>query len=367
MVEPHSDSALYSALRPIGGNHVGERTARSGRPPRPRCPRRSSSARWPSRRPPARPATCSGRRSPAKGTPVKIGLITDGKTAGTDNSIETPVAEAAVKWINQYRNGVGGHPIELDICVTDGEPAKTRRLRQPDDPGRRRGRDLRLEPVPGVVDTVARSRDPGLHRSRPATPASRRPASTFVFGPGSAALENLIIGAAKAKPKAKKVTVVVIDVPAATRLLQDEARAVQKAGLDVELVPVRAGTADMTPQMQKVVSDNPKGVVFVLGNDSFCIAAFNGLRTAGLRGQRHRDPAVPQRRDPHRGARRLPRGHQDLAPPRRSTPRRTRRSSSTTRCSTSSVRRTSTRAGITGISMFQGIGGFERRHPEPEG
>ena len=41
----------------------------------------------------------------------------------------------------------------------------------------------------------------------------------------------------------------------------------------------------MTPQMQKVVSNNPKGVVFVLGNDTFCIAAFNGLRTAGLQGQ----------------------------------------------------------------------------------
>ena len=40
----------------------------------------------------------------------------------------------------------------------------------------------------------------------------------------------------------------------------------------------------MTPQMQKVVSNNPKGEVFVLGNDTFCIAAFNGLRTAGFKG-----------------------------------------------------------------------------------
>ena len=41
----------------------------------------------------------------------------------------------------------------------------------------------------------------------------------------------------------------------------------------------------MTPQMQKVVTDNPKGAVFVVGNDTFCIAAFNGLRTAGFKGQ----------------------------------------------------------------------------------
>ena len=51
------------------------------------------------------------------------------------------------------------------------------------------------------------------------------------------------------------------------------------------MTPVALGTADMTPQMQKVVSDNPKGAVFVVGNDTFCIAAFNGLRTAGFKGQ----------------------------------------------------------------------------------
>ena len=35
----------------------------------------------------------------------------------------------------------------------------------------------------------------------------------------------------------------------------------------------------------QIVTENPKGEVFVLGNDSFCIAAFNGLRTAGFKGQ----------------------------------------------------------------------------------
>jgi branched-chain amino acid transport system substrate-binding protein len=74
-------------------------------------------------------------------------------------------------------------------------------------------------------------------------------------------------------------------VPAATEFYKTQAPGIFKeAGLDFELVPVPAGTADMTPQMQRVVSENPKGVVFVLGNDSFCISAFNGLRTAGFDG-----------------------------------------------------------------------------------
>jgi branched-chain amino acid transport system substrate-binding protein len=56
------------------------------------------------------------------------------------------------------------------------------------------------------------------------------------------------------------------------------------AGIGLDLIPIAAGTADMTPQMQKLTSSNPNGVVFVLGNDAFCIAAFNGLRTAGFKG-----------------------------------------------------------------------------------
>ena len=35
------------------------------------------------------------------------------------------VVNAATQWINQYRNGVGGHPIQIDRCVTNGEPGKS--------------------------------------------------------------------------------------------------------------------------------------------------------------------------------------------------------------------------------------------------
>ena len=72
-------------------------------------------------------------------------------------------------------------------------------------------------------------------------------------------------------------------MPAATQIFADTTP-FKKAGLSLDVVPVALGTADMTPQMQKVVSNNPKGEVFVLGNDTFCIAAFNGLRTAGFKG-----------------------------------------------------------------------------------
>ncbi len=231
-----------------------------------------------------------GTKTPATGTPVKIGLITDGKTSGTDNTIETPVTEAAVKWINQYRNGVGGHPITLDICTDNGDPSKSA------DCANQMIQDDVAAVVFGSNQFALNSWQP-LHDAgipvfifAAGTPQLLAdPTSTFVFSAGPSAQENLIIGAAKAQ-KTKKADVVVIDVPAATQLFEDTTP-YKKAGLDLATTPVALGTADMTPQMQKIVTNNPKGVVHVVGNDSFCIAAFNGLRTAGFKGQ---VTAIPQ-------------------------------------------------------------------------
>jgi branched-chain amino acid transport system substrate-binding protein len=225
-----------------------------------------------------------GTKTPAKGTPVKIGLISDGKGSATDNSIETPVTEAAVKWINQYRNGIGGHPIELDQCITGGDPSKTA------DCANQMIQDDVAAVVVGSNQFTLNAWKPLHDAGIPLFAAGagqsdlvNDTASTFLMGAGSSAFVNLITGAAKAQ-HSKKASAVVIDVPAATDILADTAP-YKKAGLDFKMTPVALGTADMTPQMQKVVTENPKGPVFVLGNDTFCISAFNGLRTAGFTGQ----------------------------------------------------------------------------------
>jgi branched-chain amino acid transport system substrate-binding protein len=56
------------------------------------------------------------------------------------------------------------------------------------------------------------------------------------------------------------------------------------AGLEHEIVAIPPGTADMTSQMQEVVSGGAD-VVQVVGNDAFCIAAFNGLNAVGFEGE----------------------------------------------------------------------------------
>ena len=227
-----------------------------------------------------------GTKDVAKGTPVKIGVVSNGKTPTIDNSDETPVAEATAKWINEYMGGIGGRPIQLVICNDGNEPGKAVDC----------ANQMLREGVVAVVigqNGVAESSWRPLHdagvpvfnyasgNTSMATDAT----STFMVANPRASLFSLPAGVAK-KAKAKKVSAVIIDVPAATSFYKEQAPTLFKEQkLDFELIAVPAGTADMTPQMQKLVSGNPKGTAFVVGNDSFCIAAFNGLRTAGFKGQ----------------------------------------------------------------------------------
>jgi branched-chain amino acid transport system substrate-binding protein len=226
-----------------------------------------------------------GTKNPAKGAPVKIGFVTDDANAKTDNSIETPVADATAKWINDYLGGVGGHPITLDRCVDLAEPGK----------GTDCANQMIADKVAAVVigsNAVLENVWTPLHTAGipvflyGASNASvvADPNTTFIFSNGPALIQGFPAAVAKAN-KAKKVSVVAIDVPAATSYFKNQGPADFKAkGLDMELIPIAAGTADMTPQMQRLASGNPDGVVFVIGNDAFCIAAFNGLRTAGFKG-----------------------------------------------------------------------------------
>ncbi len=230
-------------------------------------------------------ASTLGTPNPAKGTPVKVGLVSNGKTASLDTSVEDPVANAAVKWVNEYKAGIGGHPIELEVCLDQNDPSKAA------DCANQMIQDNVVAVLIGSNGLLAnvwaplqKAGVPVFIYGAPNPNVTAEPKSTFVLGDSGGVLFGLSAGVAKSE-KAKKVTAVVIDVPAATSFYKESAPALFKAeDLDFKLVAVAAGTADMTPQMQRVTSENPDGVVFVIGNDAFCIAAFNGLRTAGFKG-----------------------------------------------------------------------------------
>ncbi|MFD5594144.1 ABC transporter substrate-binding protein [Streptomyces griseorubiginosus] len=67
-----------------------------------------------------------GKKNPAGGTPVVFGVLN--LESGPVTFPEVLKGEqAAVDYVNEYLGGIGGHPIKLVSCVTDGQPATSTR------------------------------------------------------------------------------------------------------------------------------------------------------------------------------------------------------------------------------------------------
>jgi branched-chain amino acid transport system substrate-binding protein len=63
-----------------------------------------------------------GTPDAAKGSPIVFGVLNIQSGPVTFPEVLT-AEQAAVSYVNAYRGGIGGHPIKLVSCVTDGSPA----------------------------------------------------------------------------------------------------------------------------------------------------------------------------------------------------------------------------------------------------
>jgi branched-chain amino acid transport system substrate-binding protein len=228
-----------------------------------------------------------GPMDQASGEPVRIGFVSDGQTPALDASVEIPAAEATAAFWDEHRGGVGGRPVEVVTCETGGDPAG----------GTDCGNQMVEEGVvaaaisaSGVTDSVWEPMHAAgiplmVLTSGTGEDLLADDQSTFLVFSSLTAGYGLPASIAQSED-ADKVAFVVIDVPVA--LAQFESGQVDsvfdEADLEYDLVRVPPGTADMTPQMSEIANSDA-GVTMVIGNDSFCIAAFQGLATMGYDGE----------------------------------------------------------------------------------
>ncbi|WP_007506756.1 MULTISPECIES: ABC transporter substrate-binding protein [Pseudofrankia] len=224
-----------------------------------------------------------GPAQPASGTPVKVGVISDGKGPALDNSIQLSAADAVAKFLNDHRGGLGGRPIQLVPCETHSDPGAAA------DCAAQLVQENVAVTVLGETSSLGNVWKP-LHDANipmfiygtTEQNALHDKDRTFVMVSSATGLADQPIGVAK-EHKVTKVAVVVIDVPQATAFYDEAGKDLfKKAGIDVTVIPVPPGTADMTPQLASIKSDDTE--VHVIGNDSFCIAAFQGLRAINFTG-----------------------------------------------------------------------------------
>ncbi len=231
------------------------------------------------------PAADSGLLGPeniAVGEPVKIGQLTDGASAAIDASDELVGGQIAVDHLNKYRGGVAGRPIELVTCEMKADPAGAQ-----DCANKMVAENVVAVAAPQIVyakeawTTLHDAGIPLLLSNGVNKDLESDPDSTFIALDGSAGLD-LPISLAESSG-ASKISFVIVDVPQALEAVNSGITSLEAAGLEFEIVPIPLGTPDMVPQMQQVKASGA-GVVHLAGNDTFCIAAIQGLRAVGYTG-----------------------------------------------------------------------------------
>ena len=226
-----------------------------------------------------------GPEKKATGEPVKIGMVSDGATDAYDNRDELRSAKAAAEYWNTHKGGIGGRPIEVVTCETKGDPAGATDC----------ANNLVSQKVVAVTlsqSGVADSLWKPLHDADIPTfffqtnggDMLADAQSSFVMNNPLSTLFGVPIATAH-KAKTDRIDFIIIDVPVALTAFDsgDAKDILDKAGLKYDLIKIPPGTADMTSQMQQVVS-NGAGAVQIVGNDAFCIAAINGLKAVGYNG-----------------------------------------------------------------------------------
>jgi branched-chain amino acid transport system substrate-binding protein len=224
-----------------------------------------------------------GPMNPAKGAPVRIGMVSDGQTQAYDNTDELRAGQAVVDWFNAHKGGIGGRPMELVTCQIGGDPGGAADCAN-------QMIEKHVLAVALSQSAVAQSLWEPLHKAGvPLYLAAgfgdameKDTKSTFLTASPVATILGLPVATARDE-HAKKIAFVVIDVPQAVDILSNAKATLEKAGLDYTVVRVPVGTADMTSQMQQVANSGAK-VVHVIGNDAFCIAAFQGLKAVAYDG-----------------------------------------------------------------------------------
>jgi branched-chain amino acid transport system substrate-binding protein len=229
-------------------------------------------------------ATVLGTKKAAAGEPVKLGFLSDGRGPAIDNTFQGVAADGIVQYINDYLGGIAGRPIELEKCDTEFDPGKATEC----------GEEFVEKGVVGVLMPETSAALPVFEVMK----ANKIPLFSYGVGDSALLLDNEVmfslvdpIGGLADGPISiaedndlDKVTVVVVDVPAATTFYNTIAPAMfEEAGIELDVVAIPPDQADMTPQMTEIANGDPTSV-HIVGHDAFCIASINGLFAGGFDG-----------------------------------------------------------------------------------
>ncbi len=221
-----------------------------------------------------------GTPKAAKGSPVVFGMINIESNSGADFPEVRQAAQAAVNYVNTYGGGLDGHPIQLNVCITDGSPATSVQCAN---------KLVAQHPVAilGGTDLAGAATLPiykkaglDLFGGMDLTPAESSMPNSLIFN-DVAQSGNSDIGVYAVKTlHAKKVSVIAIgDTQGVSQAKGFELPAVQQSGGTAKLFSLPPSQADASSVVASATGASPDAIL--LESPSQCVSLLTALKSLG--------------------------------------------------------------------------------------
>jgi branched-chain amino acid transport system substrate-binding protein len=221
-----------------------------------------------------------GSPNPAKGTPVVFGAINIEASNGAAFPQVRQAMNATVKYVNEYRGGIGGHPIQIKWCISDTSQSSSANC------AKKLIAD-KVTAILGAADLGAAVTMPIYEKADLAyvggmnfTPAESTAKNSVIFN-DVAQLQNVLNGLYAVKDlKGKKVAVIAQgDTQGEFSAKTYTIPAIKSAGGQAKLYSAPPSQADLSSVVASALSSSPD--VIALESPSQCVALLSALKSSG--------------------------------------------------------------------------------------
>ncbi|WP_324905836.1 ABC transporter substrate-binding protein [Baekduia sp.] len=224
-----------------------------------------------------------GTPDKATGKPITLGLLNLESGPVTFPEYRQ-AAQLAVKYINEYEGGIGGRPVKLVTCATDGQPATSGRCAN-------QIADDHPTAILGGADTGAPGAFPVWERKHlaymggiPFTPVESNAPNAVQFYSVSVGDNAAMVQYATEKLGVKKASVIYTDDSQGKATgLGVIVPAFKAAGSEVKAIPVAPSAADLSSAAAAAISSSPDAVY--VNTPNACPAVLKALKAVGYSGK----------------------------------------------------------------------------------
>ncbi len=221
-----------------------------------------------------------GTPKPAKGSPVVFGMVNIESNPQASFPEIRQAAQAAVSYVNAYGGGLDGHPIKLDVCITDGSPATSTQCAN---------KLIAAHPtaILGAGDLAGANTLPLYAKANLAyiggvdfTPAESSAPNAVIFNDVAQSGNSDIAEYAVKTLGAKNVSVITLDnTQGVSQANLFELPATKAAGGTAKLFSIPPSASSPSSTLASAIGNNPDA--FLLEDPAQCVSILTGLKSLG--------------------------------------------------------------------------------------